>query len=793
MSDPLEDLKAIRATTNPLDDLKDIRSQSTRTSTPMPSVAAKARQTLASKGVSPEMVKLNPPTAQPTYPGDSSSWFDTGVVRPDPRQFSTNLKPGGDFWKTAGTMINPFAWVAGPMGELLAPTNPITSGNIAASSDSNDSSYNPTVLNLPDRLVSSVLPHPIDLAKESYSRGEQGKSTSDMYAIPATMAATVALPKVGRAILPADIAGEMARKTMSSALGTTPENFKHGATPDTAALQNDNVVTRSEGRLLNKITDSKHAELNGLENDLNTPQHNDNFTDPMQSIKPVLDDAMSRAVPAEQPKIAEFQILLNNKIQALSGGRMQLNPTQLVGLKRWLDGFISTYKDEPVSTYKDLAQNTYSAVRQHLDSVAPEATVRGQRIQSLIQAEDALRNKITGNVEAPHTSFGELKNIAGTVFPSTLVKTGMANALKMLSGGQFDKPPQMNLGIVNPTTPQGGTFNPPQPPQAGAFRGGTTFNPPNPNPLLLAPPTGMAVTPWGTAIPQLDMSTGMAGGVPETPRAVTPSTASSAGAPTSIDPWNAATQAGQHYLGELQSGARPSGITPTEGPPSAPITSESAPPVRAKTEAKVAAMTKSPADVNPEVAAANKEHNANAVKLLNDKYPIKNGEAVPVKRFPATPPPTEVPSVAETKAAPSTSAQVPDKPTHIQEGMSVSGTDAQGNLVSGKLEKVYPVVVDGKPIWKGTILDVKNGRTVDLPTDSIFDKLAGPPKSAIKAAPKPKPAAEIPGKPPTPAMEMAPTDKGTAAKKAVQDWLDKQALARDEEQNGAGPPRKRGK
>lgn len=786
MGNPLDDLQAIR--NNPLDDLKDIRSQVNRTSTPSPAEAARAR--LASRGVTPEMVKLAPPTAQPTYPGDSSSWFDSGVVRPDPRHFHNNLKSGGNFLGNVGAMVNPFSWVAPPMGELLAPTNPISTGNSTTNmeeSNPNSSEYNPTMANLPDRLIGSVLPHPIDLAKEVYSRGEHGKTTSDMYAIPATMAATIGLPKAARGVLPADIAAELARKTAGSALGTTSDSFKHGATPADALLQEGGLVTRSEGRLLNKVTTAKQAELAGLEHDLDTPKHNNNFTDPMQSITPVLDDAMSRAVPSEQPKIVEFQTLLNNKIHSLSSGSMKLNPAQLVQLKRWLDGFIGTYKDEPVSTYKDLAQNTYSAVRQHLDTVAPEATVRGQKIQSLIAAEEAIKNKITGNVPAPHTSLGEFKNIAGTVFPSTLAKTGAAALLKSLSGGAFDKitPPTMSLGS-NVVKPIGVSANP----NGRTVGGYSKIN------LL----NGVSITPREvTGFNQLPP--------PVTPRTTTLSLS---------DPFE--------FKPEFE-----------------PIIADKRL-SRPKTEAKVDALTKSPADVRPEIAAANKAHNDNARKYLDTNYPL-NGTATPPKVFKLYP-------KVDTQPEAPVNVQTPTKPTHVTEGTQVSGIDEQGNLISGNLEKLYPTVgEDGQPSWKGSILDIRNSRIMDLPADRIFDRLSGPPKSTAASKPKTtastttapiaapkskldalldqfddelpdaedpkqaeqerrvtaldkkdahakamqaaiKPKVETPISVAKKAMAEAPLDKGAASKKAVQDWLDKKALQDMEDQLGAGKSKK---
>jgi hypothetical protein len=707
----LTDAKTVTFSPNDLVDATPANSLAdmTKTSTMTPAQAAK--QHLAAKGITPEMVKLSPPTAQPTYPGDTSSWFDTGVVRPDPKHMATNLKSGGSFLGTAGTMVNPFAWLAGPVGEMVAPTNPTHMDSAGVNqSDPNSPQYNPTMLNLPDRLVNSIIPHPVDLAKEAYSRGEHGKTTSDMYAIPATMAATMAVPKIARAALPADIAAELARKTAGSALGTGPENFKHGATPDVAALKDlpGGLVTRSEGRLLSKVTNAKHAELAGLENDLNTPVHNNNFTDPMQSVTPVLDEAMSRAVPAEQPKIVEFRTLLSNKINSLSNGSMKLNPTQLVQLKRWLDGFIGTYKDEPVSTYKDLAQNTYSAVRQHLDSVAPEATVRGQKIQSLIEAEDALKNKITGNVPAPHTSLGELKNIAGTVFPSTLAKTGTAQLLKMFSGGAFDKPAPINLGGAPTQTPPIPSMAPPmataQTP-AGGSGGGSSKAVPNP----ATAPAGTFTPPPALDLPSPDL--------------------------------------------KLPNPILTKPLPPLPEPPNLTPAQE-----HAQLIAKRDAIIKE---------AALKDDTPNLT--LKD-------EAARRKKANPTPAPVEV-----QKAAPPT--ETPTKPTHIKENTSVSGIDKEGNVVSGKLEKLYPVVEDGKATWKGTILDLRNSRTVDLPADNIFDRLTGPPEKAIEAKPRISKKVEAP----------APLDKGAAAKKTVADWLEKKALRDMEEQLGVGEKKSRKK
>lgn len=528
---------------------------------------------------------------------------------------------------------------------------------------------------------------------------EASGGIGDLAGQAATVGAFKALPPTLRAIIPPDLAKEHATRAARVALGVGPEDMHHGATPDQAILHEleGGLVTRSEGRFLKKITASKAAEFEALKKDLGSPAHQTNYADPMQSINPVLEDIDSRTMPGDKTKIAEFRALVTNKVRDLSSGDMQLNPSQLVDLKRWLDDMVGEFKDDPTSTTKNIAQKAYGAIRQQLNTIAPEVTVRSQRIQSLINAEDALNKKIWASTAPSKTWFEAVnKHFLAPLIESTPATTGRAAFYKMLSGDTLARPPVPVTGV--PPTPP--AMQPPAMPEV---------QPSGPPPIrgLLPSAPGFTTTPQGTTMPSLDAMSGMAGGMPEMPRVVTPAPASGAGAPTNIDKVQQGIQAGQHYLGELQSGARQSGVIPSEsgGPPTKPITptfTPAEPPTRTQQHAQdVANLDKI---VKEEVAKSDKPN-----LVLKDEAARRKQQ---------------------------TTTSTPVKPTHIQEGTQVSGIDEQGNLTSGNLEKLYPVVVDGKPTWKGVILDVHNGRTVDLPTDSIFDRLSGPPKNLLSTKPR---------------------------------------------------------
>lgn len=657
-----------------------IDTEHTRTSVPTPAEMARARFKDPRSGLtrrSPEYAKFNPPTAT-EFQGP---FGDYG--------YDTKLQEGQGLLSSIGQALNPFSWVAPPMGELLTPTNPVSTSNLGNPWEAKPGhpDYNPTMLNLPSRLASTVVPDFAGTAKESYRRGEAGESTKDMYGPPIAMAGMLGMPKTGRAILPKDVAAETATRASRGALGSDASSFKHGATPDIAILQDleGGTVTRSQGRLLKKIQASKELELKNLEKDLDVPGHSTEFTNPMDSIQPVLDDARSRAAPTEAVRIGEFNSLLSNKINALSKGTMQLNPSQIVQLKRWVDGFINVYRDETVGTMKDLAQNTYSALRKHLDKVAPEATERSQRIQSLIQAEEDLHSKIYSKTPQPHTMWGEAKNAIGTVFPTTLAQTSAAALFKLLSGGELERGALPGALSLPPIKAE------PVPPA-----------PVPPAPKLLSPPSGVTVTPQGTSIPNPALTSGMASGIPEAPgRVGTP--AFKSGAPTITDPYNTAINAGQEYLGELRSGRRPSGIQP---PPEA--TPASIPPTTAPSKA----TTPTSADVNVDLKAA--------VEIMR-----RNG---------ITPPESLTRVISEIDSPGSTRLPLEPKPSHVTEGTRVSAHDEAGNLVSGNLERLYPAPgPEGNIIWKGTILDVAKGKTIDLPADIMFDALTGPLEIKSKA------------------------------------------------------------
>lgn len=759
----LNDAKSVSFSAQDLQDATPVSSvqDMMRTSTPTP--AQTARDRMAGRTISPELTKMNPPTA--------TQWQG----------------PFGDY----GENFNPPKEVGGGFGGGFGQSFKDTWNTIRHPKESVDQMFsahgeeNPllALIKMEYGPMAAPVTAPIDTWKESSKRGAANVSTKDLLGNVTGQAAQFGigegLARGPRALLPADIAGEQARKIVRSTIGTKPENFAHGATPDVAPLQDlkGGLVTRSEGRLLKKIKATKGAELDALEKDVSVPGHETNFSDPMESIQPVIDDAISRAVPTEKTRIAEFQSLLSNKINSLSNGSMKLNPQQIVQLKRWVDGFVGVYRDEPTGTLRDLAQNTYSAVREHLNKVAPEATVRGQRIQSLIQDEEALHNKIYAGSTEPHGLGMWAKNAISSVMPTTLGKTSAAALFKLLSGGEFDKPMlPTNLG-----SPDFTTMEPPQKQITSASRFQVL-----PQGLLPAPsgpvpsPSDFTVSPTGSTIPSSGIDSGMLPGVPQRLQGPPSIPAHEMGAPTQVDPYNTAINAGQEYLGELKSGAKASGSPEAiERRASAkralsdkPWEDKPFPPMK-----KSAPKAESPLGSLPPVETPTQEH----ARLIEKRNQIIK-EAVDKEDNPNLVLKDEA---AKRKAADIAAGKLPmpDKPTHITEGSQVSGMDTDGNLISGKLDKIYPVIEDGKPIWKGVIIDARNSRTVDMPADRLFDRLAGPPKPT-KASVK----TETPK--PVTTTESVADDKAARSKKAMQDYLDKMELRQLEQEHGVGPKKK---
>lgn len=529
-----EDLQNTVAVTFSPEDMSRMSSpEQTRTSTNKPSdIATIARQHLATgmgglpigrafPPITPEQVKANPGATLPgeyrinLHPAPNTPGIGSQLLHAPGQMGATMLSSLDNLGRRMGFAPSPLRKLLvdeqgqprKEFGSLYAPPTPVPEGSFANISRDISGS---TGIPIPDPTNYGIPRMFSDPYEASYKRLEAGQSNADMFTVPAAAALTFGAikgaPTIGRAILPADVAAELATRAQRGSLGTTKESFTHGATPDIATLQDpQGSVYRSQGRQLKGIIADKAGELDALEKDMNAPKYQNNFSDPMQSIKPVLDDAISRANPTETTRIAEFNNLVLSKVRTLSNGTMQLNPAQLVQLKRWMDGFISTYKDEPIGTIRDLAQNTYSAIRQHLENVAPESAVRGQRIQSLIKAEQALHDKIYTPLPEAHTVTGDIKRMFDPVVPSTLLRTGTAAALKKLADGELDRPPiptapgnpgnivpQGTAGPQPPTSPQGpqspqnapitgpATALNPGPQSPGGFGGGSPRSTPNP-------------------------------------------------------------------------------------------------------------------------------------------------------------------------------------------------------------------------------------------------------------------------------------------------------------------------
>lgn len=493
------------------DDLKntafgDLSSTNQAKTTSFPQVRDMARARLASVGMTPEQIKAHP--ADPVHGQYGANPMPHEASQSSPLQWTSDLL--GGMLKAPVEMAHniiqapaqiatglPYA-LAGPhsvgVGPKVypgqpnpAPALPMPQGETPESMMTTAGRGALTIAGLhPVVGAAEGLASIPGLWNESMRRGQVGQTHADMYGVPAFLAATAAAPHVGRAILPTDIAAELATRAQRSSLGTDFKSFEHGATPDIATLQDPaGSVYRSQGRQIKGIRADKTNELAALEHDMAAPQHQGNYSDPMVSIKPVMEEAKSRATPPEQTKIEEFNSLILNKIRDLSAGNdkpMQLNPQQLVQLKRWVDGFISTYKNEPIGTTRDLAQNVYSAVRQHLEGVAPESAVRGQRIQSLIQAEQAATKQMYSPMPEAKTTIGAIKNMFEPIVPSTLAKTATAAVFKKLSGGLLDRPPI-------PYNPEFAVPNNPMPPEPEMSQTSPSSGPPplSPNKAIEAP------------------------------------------------------------------------------------------------------------------------------------------------------------------------------------------------------------------------------------------------------------------------------------------------------------------
>lgn len=555
----------------------------------------------------------------------------------------------------------------------------------------------------------------------------------------------------------------------------------------------------------------------------------------------------------------EFASNLMAKVQDISGGTGNLSPAQVDSLKNEIDvdfGRLST--DATELNLNQKSGSVRRAFDKAVDNSVPGYAELNDHLADLHHANKLLTKKIAENATAPPMSINPRAVLRGVM--SDAVKPGGPQGTRP---GILTTPGRTALASLlskRPNIPVGA---------------GVTM----PDPSLLSEDNTSSIT----TTPEGSVTT-----------------------PPPEDSWS--------YLDTPAIYREPTATAST--PP---------PKINLKTETKVADLTSNPAAVRPEIVEANRQHNSNATKILNEKYPLGDSAGVPPRIFKAAAPPkisedtTRTPEAIfadmqkvdsalseavtknlaarelasktmrgleatpnggrpkgsvtvkgepvefvstkeaskrkdaivagpqdlvntlraqrdslykemETVVQPKAETQAPTKPTHVTEGTQVSGIDEQGNLVSGNLEKLYPVVgEDGQPIWKGTILDLRNSRTMDLPADRLFDRLSGPPKSTIppkpRAATTPAPIApakskldslldqfddELPeaedpkqaelerkaqkASPPTKkVISEPPLDKGAAAKKAVQDWLDKKALMEMEEQLGAGKRKPKGK
>lgn len=142
--------------------------------------------------------KVRTPTLEAMGLTSSDVKAGRGVVTPDMLQEQEPKEVNGGFWGGFGRSVNPINWVAAPVGEALR-----TEGLVTPSSDRAKwfADQTPTLENLPNRLLSSVVPHPIDTARESYRRGEANESRSDMYGEVAGAAATLGAAKVAPRVM----------------------------------------------------------------------------------------------------------------------------------------------------------------------------------------------------------------------------------------------------------------------------------------------------------------------------------------------------------------------------------------------------------------------------------------------------------------------------------------------------------------------------------------------------------------------------------------------------------------
>jgi hypothetical protein len=683
MSDPLADLQTIR--NNPLDDLKDIRGQVTRTSTLTP--AQSARQHLASRNLTPEMVKAG-----------------KGITTPEQFSSPPGMSGGQIFGSLGEGLLN-----AIPSLSPIDPTNmsgPISgvqtiAGDLARGNTQGTSIARGAMSQVP------IIGPPIS--------GLMAPSTASMSSRPVTPPDNMdALEGVGQ-VGGAAIGG----KLLTSEPGTIggPEFPKTSANLINHWLGKgaiDEVLNKNAGRGISKakiVAATADGVQEGVKSAITKWQsHKQTIMDTPLAQAPTIDgptlikEAFGEP-PLNIPRTTlehwnEFAANIGAKVQEISGGTGKLSPAQVDALKNEIDvnfGKLST--DATELNLNQKAGSVRRAFDRAVDKSIPGYKEINDHLADLHHANDILTTKIKENAES--TPF--------SINPKSALRGVMADALS--PGG----PKGTRPGLL--TTPGRTAL-------AAAL---------SKAPDIPSMPSGSMTAPPAMEAPVISPHT-MPEPITPTPQSVT---------------------------------------TTTSGPPAAPIAPDLPDPALRPIKPSATAP-KLPA---PPTMTPAEEH----AQLISKRDAIIK-EAVQKDDTPNLTLKDEAARRAKAKGKePTAASTAPTKPAHVQEGSQVSGLDEQGNIVSGSLEKLYPVVENGKPVWKGTILDIRNSRTVDLPADKIFDRLSGPPKTAITAKPKTTPKAEIP---------QAPLSKSDAAKKAVQDFLDRKALMDMEEQHGAGPPKK---
>lgn len=424
------------------------------------SIAGKANRSLASRGLTPQMVKAG-----------------LGETTPEQIQFAPPTQLNGGFGGGAAHGINPLNWLH---------LDPVTKTALAASGQGDypfqayfrniiERGAKPTGADAAGAVLSEAgLPDPIGTAKESYRRGMANQSTADMYGnVAGGVAGGALLGKVAPMVAEAApaAAGRVASRGFNKLIGATPEDLANGAVPGRGVASVQPSSWTGFGRI-NEITtglaDAKAAKDAFMANDVNAQYR---MFDPEPLIQQAIDSKTQLATssPALRRALTDFGSRMRVAVSKITNGEPRpLSAAEMDKLRDSIDAnWNMANKQNVVVAQKDLkvgdaAIDMDRALRRALESdqspVAKQYKQLNQRVQDLTGAkvvqsrtntESLAPSPAPEGISLPRHLYNKAANAIGTVAYPPPLRAAIYNKLGQF-GGLTEPLPTPQTGIDVP-------------------------------------------------------------------------------------------------------------------------------------------------------------------------------------------------------------------------------------------------------------------------------------------------------------------------------------------------------